>query len=30
MPHLMRDFFAMAIRNCHAVLSLDISNKSAI
>jgi len=30
MPHLVRDFFAMAIRNRHAVLSLDISNKSAI
>jgi hypothetical protein len=30
MPHPMRDFFAVAIRNRHAVLSLDISNKSAI
>jgi hypothetical protein len=30
MPHPMRDIFAMAIRIRHSVLSLDISNKSAI
>jgi hypothetical protein len=30
MPHPMRDFFAMAIRDRHAVPSLNIPNKSAI
>ncbi|MGF6998273.1 hypothetical protein P3T25_006654 [Paraburkholderia sp. GAS32] len=30
MPHLVSDFFATAIRNRHTVLSVDISNKSAI